>query len=147
MNKLCIALIAASLLVAGCNRTGPRFVGTWSGQMVLSEDDIENYGELEDGKYLEDKVQGVANMDSTIELRGNGTYTMTIKGNSFQDTWDLLEDRLVLKSSGPIEDPERRGRLIGNGSAMILTITEDGKQFYMPDPSGKLTSRIVFSRQ
>lgn len=106
MRKICIALIVASLLTAGCSKPEDKYVGTYTGRVEMTD---------EMKKMMEGfaSMGGDANFDFDaemqksafgLELRDDGTYTaLDNKNSNDEGTWRLDEEAGLIYISKPAD--------------------------------------------
>ena len=98
MKRLFVAVIAASLLLAACDRSRDNFVGHYDGMIDVPQELIEVMRSLAlqndvDPDEVEAAMTGVK---IAMELRGDGTCTMTetadAKTRLTDGTWTLNDE-------------------------------------------------------
>ena len=127
MKRLCIALIAASLLIAGCGGPEDKFVGKWDGEFIIPEELLE----MAKANAPENEKDQFDDLSYSLELKGDGTYDMARNstGERSTGTWTLSEDGKTISMTWPKGENDNSYSMISDSSGdnMAFDISEDGK--------------------
>ena len=94
MKKLCIALVALSLLASGCSNPEEKYYGSYTGSIVLSDeanrliDDAAKKNGI-DPAMIKEQIQ---QMTFSLELKDDGTYSSSNGRKTSTGTWSLDQD-------------------------------------------------------
>ncbi len=152
---LYLALVAMMALGTACSKKeGSDLVGKWVGKGVMSDEDWARVGGGSSAEDIAAAKQLVEAVTFQLEIRDDGTYTLSAMGLDTVDTWAVNGAHLTLASSGSrtsgFGDPgDKPGGFkmtsTPNKKPMDLTISSD-KSTLTQKVEGSLSSTVVYTR-
>lgn len=136
-----IVLLAAAALLIGCQGglTQASLAGKYKGEMVAAEPSKAD--ENNPAKALADSFgQGMAS-NMTLELKADGTFTMTALFLPVAGKWSLEGDTVTLKPEKLTSSGDNPSLTLGDNKPVILKATEGGK---LLEPVEQSTSEPQF---
>ncbi len=106
--------------------------GKWSGRLKVGANDAT--------QMKPEEVKAAEATPITLEVKADGTYTMTAFGQDGHGTWTMKGGDLVHK------DSESKGTSEGDYREQVINVEDGGKKLVARDPGGKSDSAMVFSR-
>lgn len=157
MRRLCIALIAASLLVAGCGKPEDKFVGAYTGSVELSQETLDQMKAMaaQIGQNPDEWVKDPQSLSMTLELQDEGVFSITSSSTQSQSTtngkWTLSEDgkSITLSDIELTGDEEEQVARLGLDSSSLertFTVSEDGRSLSHTDTQMGMTGTVTFTR-
>ena len=155
MKRLLAAVVAASLLLAGCEKPGDKFVGEYDGVIDTPPDLIEamRLFAVQNGDDPDEVEAAIVNGEIALELRGNGTCTMTnTLGDDFRrtpGTWTLNDEgtQITVHVEMDEDTAEEAGLPGGFGRFRVLDIGADGRTLTFEDTILRRKVVTTFTRK
>ncbi len=175
--KHALAILLVASLIVGCgtdsassnddpvpaalSADAKNLVGKWVGRPETSDEDIARMRETMSEEQIEALLSMIEEMEPTLELFEDGTYSMSNAMLQFpiKDTWTLDGDTLTLASSGvsfsrsgaaeDLSDFEgfKEEDMVPNKDPLNLSVESDGTELVMGDSTGEMTSRLVYTKE
>lgn len=156
MNRLCTAIIAASLLLVGCGAPEDAFVGKYDGTAEFPQEFMDM---LRDSAVQadQDPDEILAQMNEgapTLELKDDGTFEqsnlMGLERMTTKGKWALSEDGKTITFSDYEVIEENKGTYWEHGiygnEGQKFDVSDDGKSFSYLDTTGGMSVTTTFTR-
>jgi len=156
MKKLCIALVAVSLLVAGCGKPEDKFIGSYKGSIEFDESSMEQLRTMaksmgQDPSKLEEELNS---LQPSLELKADGVCTISVKtsngSSSVNAKWTLAEDGSTVTLHDPEMSQEDKDQAVTMGvkdlENQVFTVSEDGKTLSYTNSAMGMTAVTKFTR-
>ncbi len=155
MKRLWVAVIAASLVLAACDKPEDKFVGEYDGTIEVPPGLIEamKLFAIQRGSNPDDVEAAMTSGTLAMELRGNGSCTMTTtfdEDSALTDgTWTLNDEGTQITVRIPIDDETAEARDLpsGSGRLRVLDVSEDGKTLTYEEERLNRTVVTTFTRK
>ena len=155
MKRLLVAVVAASLLLAACEKPEDKFVGKYDGAIDMPPDLIEAIMlfAMQGGDDPTEVEDAIINGTIALELHENGKCTMT---NSLGDnsrsttgTWTLNNEgtQITIHVERDEQTAAETGLPGGFGRDRVLDISNDGKTLTFEDTVLRRTVKTTFTRK
>ena len=155
MKQLLIAVIAASLLLAACDRPEDKFVGQYDGEIDMPQELIEavKLFAVQNGDDPDEVEAGMTGGTIAMELRGNGTCTMTKTADDKTElthgTWTLNDDGTKITIHIVMDEDTAALMDLPNVPSRdrVLDVSEDGKTLTLEESQLGRTVITTFTRK
>ena len=155
MKRLLVAVIAASLLLAACDKPEDKFVGQYDGTIDIPQELIEVMKSMvsQMGGDPDEVEAGMTGGKIAMELRGDGTCTMTKTADDNTEltdgTWTLNDEgtQITVHIAMDEEAAAEMGLPSGSGRDRVLDVSEDGKTLTFEETQLGRTVKTTFTRK
>ena len=155
MKRLLVAVLAASLMLAGCDGPEDKFVGQYEGTVDMPQDLVELLKSLaiQNGDDPDEVEAGLTGGKLAMELRDDGTCTMIKTADDKTEltacTWTLNREGTQITvhvamdevAAGALDVPS------GPGRDRVLDVSEDGKTLTLNETVLRRTVKTTFTRK
>ena len=155
MKRLLVVVIAASLLVAACDKSRDKFVGQYDGEIDVSPETIELMRSLalQNGMDPDEVEAAMTGGKIALELRDDGTCTMTRteddKTGLTNGTWTLNDEgtQITVHVVMDEETAAERGFESAPSRDKVLDVSEDGKTLTLEETVLRRKVKTTFTRK
>ncbi|HXH59878.1 MAG TPA: hypothetical protein VNI20_00820 [Fimbriimonadaceae bacterium] len=161
MNKICVALVLCSALLAGCAKPEAKFVGKWDGKATFPQKVIDLLKAMVPADQQDKIEEDLTSGSISLELKKDMTYALVTSSKDRTDTtngtWTLDKDGKNITLSAPkVTDADRKeGKAMGatddmidaGNKPLVCSIGEGGKTMTYSETQAGFTVSVTFTKK